>query len=238
MLRDALATHLSPGIARRAGRGDPQVPRVAHRGRRVGRGARPHARARRARGDRQRRRVPLPRRPRRAQPAVRPGRAPRTRRAATGCGSSPRPSSRRCSRTCCRPTCGRRRERIDDRVRREEYLDLLKERRFRQTLLCRAGRRLTREPAAERLRGMAVSGALRQTVDETTRKLTFLGPGAAHVVTDHPLLVRVLGRSARPGRRRSRSTSWATSASSPRSATCSCAPTPRPSCGCTSTRRS
>ena len=83
-------------------------------------------------------------------------------------------------------------ERIEDRIRREELLDLLKERRFRQTLLCRAERAPT-EPHPDRLAGMAASGALRWTVDEATRKVTFLGPGTAHVVTDHPLLVRTLG---------------------------------------------
>jgi SAM-dependent methyltransferase len=83
-------------------------------------------------------------------------------------------------------------EQIEDPIRREEYLDLLKERRFRQTLLCRA-ERAPSEPDAERLTGMAASGALRWTVDDATKKVTFLGPGTAHVVTDHPLLVRTLG---------------------------------------------
>jgi len=86
-------------------------------------------------------------------------------------------------------------EQIDDRVRRESYLDMLRERRFRQTLLCRAERRVS-EPRPERLRGLAVSGALRRTTDEDTGRTTFLGPGTAHVVTDHPLLVRVLSAVA------------------------------------------
>ncbi len=84
---------------------------------------------------------------------------------------------------------------MDDPARREQYLDLFKERRFRQTLLCRAGRTRS-EPRPERLRGMAVSGALRRSTDEATGRVTFLGPGTAHVVTDHPLLVRTLGAIA------------------------------------------
>jgi SAM-dependent methyltransferase len=83
-------------------------------------------------------------------------------------------------------------QKMGDRLQREQYLDLLKERRFRQTLLCHAGRTLDHEPRPERLRGMAVSGALRWTADHESRRVTFLGPGTAHVVTDHPLLVRTL----------------------------------------------
>ena len=193
MLRDALATHLSPGSPAERVAETPQVPRVAHRGRRVRRGARPHARPRGARGDRQRRRVPLPRRPRRGQPAVRPGAISSRAREPHGLRFLAEAQFSEMQPDVLPPDLRATAERIDDRVRREEYLDLLKERRFRQTLLCRADRGLTPEPAPERLRGMAVSGALRRTVDETTRKVTFLGPGAAHVVTDHPLLVRVLG---------------------------------------------
>jgi SAM-dependent methyltransferase len=83
-------------------------------------------------------------------------------------------------------------QKIGDPLRREQYLDVLKERRFRQTLLCRADSAPDPEPRPERLRGLAVSGALRWTADEQTGRVTFVGPGTAHVVTDHPLLVRVL----------------------------------------------
>ncbi len=81
---------------------------------------------------------------------------------------------------------------IADPVRRDGLLDVLKERRFRQTLLCRADRRPDPEPKAERLAGMAVSGALRSTTDQASGRVTFLGPGTAHVVSDHPLVVRTL----------------------------------------------
>jgi hypothetical protein len=77
-------------------------------------------------------------------------------------------------------------------VRRDGLLDVLKERRFRQTLLCRADRRPDPEPSPERLTGMSVSGALRSTADEASGRVTFLGPGTAHVVSDHPLVVRTL----------------------------------------------
>jgi SAM-dependent methyltransferase len=87
---------------------------------------------------------------------------------------------------------------IGDPLRREQDLDVLKERRFRQTLLCHAGRTLDPEPLPERLRGLAVSAALRWTADAPSGRVTFIGPGTAHVVTDHPLVVRTLeaiGRS-------------------------------------------
>ena len=77
-------------------------------------------------------------------------------------------------------------------MRRDGLLDVLKERRFRQTLLCRADRRPDPEPKPERLAGMAVSGALRSTTDQASGRVTFLGPGTAHVVSDHPLVVRTL----------------------------------------------
>jgi SAM-dependent methyltransferase len=86
---------------------------------------------------------------------------------------------------------------IGDPLRREQYLDVLKERRFRQTLLCHAGRRLDAEPRPERLRGLAVSAALRWTADEQSDRVTFIGPGTAHVVSDHPLVVRTLQAIAR-----------------------------------------
>ena len=83
-------------------------------------------------------------------------------------------------------------EEIADPVRRDGLLDVLKERRFRQTLLCRVDRRPDPEPKPERLAGMAVSGALRSTADDASGRVTFLGPGTAHVVSDHPLVVRTL----------------------------------------------
>ena len=86
---------------------------------------------------------------------------------------------------------------IGDRLRREQYLDFLKERKFRQTLLCRADRGLHDAPRPEALRGLAVSAALRWKADEASGRVTFVGPGTAHVVTDHPLVVRTLETIAR-----------------------------------------
>jgi SAM-dependent methyltransferase len=45
----------------------------------------------------------------------------------------------------------------EDRLLREQYLDFLKARRFRRTLLCRAGLAVDAEPPAERVRKLAAS---------------------------------------------------------------------------------
>ncbi|MDQ3675424.1 MAG: methyltransferase regulatory domain-containing protein, partial [Actinomycetota bacterium] len=87
---------------------------------------------------------------------------------------------------------------MSDPLRREQYLDFLKERKFRQTLLCHADRTLDGTPRPETLCALAVSAALRWKADDQSARVTFVGPGTAHVTTDHPLVTRILetiGRS-------------------------------------------
>lgn len=81
---------------------------------------------------------------------------------------------------------------ISDAVRREQYLDFLKERMFRQTLLVHETTELVRTPQPQRLAALAVSGPLRWGVAEDTGRTTFTGPGGAHLTTDHPLVTAVL----------------------------------------------
>ena len=81
---------------------------------------------------------------------------------------------------------------IADPLAREQYLDFLRERMFRQTLLCRATAPVDRPPRPERLAGLAASAPLRWTADEESGRLTFSGPGGAHLTTDHPVVVGVL----------------------------------------------
>jgi len=78
-----------------------------------------------------------------------------------------------------------------NRILREQYLDFLKCRRFRQTILCHADRSLAREPDASRIGGWMVSSMascvggpcdLRPGV-----KQTFQTPKNAHCETDAPL---------------------------------------------------
>jgi SAM-dependent methyltransferase len=81
---------------------------------------------------------------------------------------------------------------IADPLRREQYLDFLKERMFRQTLLVHAGVEIDRTPRPQRLASLAVSSPLRWSADEESGRLTFVGAGGAHLTTDHPLVVATL----------------------------------------------
>lgn len=81
---------------------------------------------------------------------------------------------------------------IADPLRREQYLDFLKERMFRQTLLVHGAIELDRTPQPHRLATLAVSAPLRWGTREDSERVTFTGAGGAHVTTDHPLVIRVL----------------------------------------------
>jgi SAM-dependent methyltransferase len=81
---------------------------------------------------------------------------------------------------------------IPDPLRREQYLDFLKERMFRQTLVVHDTIELDRTPQPQRLAQLAVSAPLRWGVSEKTGRTTFTGPGGTHLTTDHPLVVGVL----------------------------------------------
>ncbi|MFO0912518.1 MAG: class I SAM-dependent methyltransferase [Pirellulales bacterium] len=80
----------------------------------------------------------------------------------------------------------------DDVVAFEQYLDFIKGRRFRQTLLCRDSVQLDRQGAASRVAELSVAGALREGAVSVTRDgqaaVTFQGPGGATMQTDQPLL--------------------------------------------------
>jgi len=81
---------------------------------------------------------------------------------------------------------------IADPVRREQYLDFLKERMFRQTLLVHDAIEFDRTPHPRRLAALAVSAPLRWGVGQDASRVTFTGPGGAHLTTDHPLVISVL----------------------------------------------
>jgi SAM-dependent methyltransferase len=83
---------------------------------------------------------------------------------------------------------------ISDPLRREQYLDFLKERMFRQTLLVRSEIALDRTPRPERLASLAVSAPLRWATDEETGRVTFTAAAGAHLTTDHPLVIAMLQR--------------------------------------------
>jgi SAM-dependent methyltransferase len=90
---------------------------------------------------------------------------------------------------------------IDDVVEREQLVDFLKQRMFRQTLLCHADVAVDGAPRPERLATLAAAGAVEWTADETTGRVGFTSSGGGGLSTDHPLLISSLQRigSAWPG---------------------------------------
>ncbi|HEX6652392.1 MAG TPA: class I SAM-dependent methyltransferase [Thermoleophilaceae bacterium] len=79
-----------------------------------------------------------------------------------------------------------------DRIVREQYLDFLRCRVYRQTLLCRAEVRLQDEPSADAVRSLLAAAPVRATsprAQATGRsKVEFRTPAGATLTTDHPLL--------------------------------------------------
>ena len=79
-----------------------------------------------------------------------------------------------------------------DIIGRQQYLDFLKCRAFRQTLLCRSGVRLERNVPPERACGMFVAGeisAVSPGPDLHSRAAeVFRGPKETEIETDHPLV--------------------------------------------------
>jgi SAM-dependent methyltransferase len=84
---------------------------------------------------------------------------------------------------------------IEDRLAREQHLDFLEVRSFRQTLLCRADLAPRARPWAGALAGMSVSSRLRRTGAAADGGVTFASPGGATLTTDHPAVVAALERA-------------------------------------------
>jgi len=82
---------------------------------------------------------------------------------------------------------------VADVVRREQMLDYLKLRRFRQTLLCRAGRNLDRGPSAGRVASLSVASPARAVFADDGR-VTFEVPGVASISSDDEHVVAALVR--------------------------------------------
>jgi hypothetical protein len=86
---------------------------------------------------------------------------------------------------------------VEDPIRREQYLDFLKGRMFRQTLLCRAERELDRTPRPEVAERLAVSTPARaRGGPDAGGAVTFEGPTGSTLATDHPLVRAALERVA------------------------------------------
>jgi hypothetical protein len=86
---------------------------------------------------------------------------------------------------------------VEDPIRREQYLDFLKGRMFRQTLLCQAERELDRTPRPEVVERLAVSTPARaRGGPDAGGAVTFEGPTGSTLATDHPLVRAALERVA------------------------------------------
>jgi SAM-dependent methyltransferase len=82
---------------------------------------------------------------------------------------------------------------VEDRVQREQLLDDLRMRSFRQTLLCHRGPELS-EPVAERIAPLAVSALATVATDDGAGNATFSAPNGANMTTDNAVLIAGLQR--------------------------------------------
>lgn len=82
----------------------------------------------------------------------------------------------------------------EDRLRREQLLDQLRMRTFRQTLLCRAEHELSETPQLERLEVLAVSAQAQAGVADDRGRVTFTGANGSNLTTDHVAVIRALER--------------------------------------------
>lgn len=81
------------------------------------------------------------------------------------------------------------------RVAREQQVDLMRMRTFRQTLLCHVDRELT-EVVPERLEGLAAAAMLRADAPARDGTVTFHGDRGQKLTTDQPLVIEALARLA------------------------------------------
>jgi SAM-dependent methyltransferase len=83
-----------------------------------------------------------------------------------------------------------------DRLRREQLLDELRMRTFRQTLLCHARHALADTPPLETLETLSVSAQAQAGVQGEDGRVTFTGANGSNLTTDHVAVIRALERVA------------------------------------------
>ena len=86
---------------------------------------------------------------------------------------------------------------VRDPVRREQYLDFLKGRMFRQTLLCRAGQAIDSTPRPAVVERLAFSTQAQVRGERGPEGVTFESPTGSTLTTDHPRVIAALERAAR-----------------------------------------
>ena len=82
----------------------------------------------------------------------------------------------------------------DDAIKREQLIDFLRQKMFRQTLLCHAEAPVDPVPHPLRAATLAAAGPVESSLDEATGRVTFTSTHGASVTTDHPVLVDALTR--------------------------------------------
>jgi methyltransferase-like protein/trans-aconitate methyltransferase len=84
----------------------------------------------------------------------------------------------------------------DSPIAREQYLDFLKCRRFRQTLLCHSDRQLDDHPIPAKVNSFHIASPIRAAVTDarvdSREPLRFVGPKNSSVETDNPLIKSAL----------------------------------------------
>jgi hypothetical protein len=84
---------------------------------------------------------------------------------------------------------------VPDRLRREQYIDFLRGRMFRQTLLCRAEAAVDERLRPEIVARLAAAAPLNSNgVPDSEGRLVFEGPTGTQLVTDKPLIQRAFER--------------------------------------------
>ena len=80
----------------------------------------------------------------------------------------------------------------DSAIAQEQYLDFLKGRRFRQTLLCHEDRQLDNAPSPKKIRSFYVASPVQSETSDrqlvSTETVAFLGPNNSSINTDNPLI--------------------------------------------------
>jgi SAM-dependent methyltransferase len=86
---------------------------------------------------------------------------------------------------------------VEDPVRREQYLDFLKGRMFRQTLLCGGDVQIDRSPRPGVVERLAFSSPAAPTgPPDADGRVVFEGPGGSTLTTDQPSVIAALERAA------------------------------------------
>ena len=80
----------------------------------------------------------------------------------------------------------------DDVVLREQYMDFVRNRMFRQTLLCRAQARPRRTIGLDALSGLWIASPVRPAGPDERGAVTYHGPRGSSLQTEDPLLQRAL----------------------------------------------